>query len=82
MFNKLLKLLGLEETGGESSLSHSEPEQIISQPTPENNNSNIGGKGTMIGFDYLKRKGELDGDMPKRFINLSKFLRGNYKDEI
>jgi hypothetical protein len=44
--------------------------------------NNMPGQGTLIGFDYLKglKDDEEDSNNTKRFINLHKLLRGDYKD--
>jgi len=40
------------------------------------------GKGTLIGFNYLKGlEDEQDANLSRRFINLNKLLRGEYKNE-
>lgn len=82
------KLLGLLKT-------NSEPEQEIVLPSSNNLESiqqtqelnpdpvNIGsynGPSNLIGFNYLKKKGEDDENLnpPRKFINLSSLLRGKF----
>lgn len=58
-------------------------EQLASQSVqPQESINENSEKGTLIGFDYLKglKDDEDDMDNIKRFINLNKLLRGNYKD--
>lgn len=42
----------------------------------------VDGKSTLMGFDYLKGiRDDEDTNRPRKFINLNKLLRGDYKDE-
>lgn len=55
--------------------------ELARQPieTPEENFS--GDKGQLIGYNYLKGlDDEDDNHNPRKFINLAKLLRGDYKD--
>lgn len=78
MFGNLLaKLFGNRQEEGGTEIP---PEVILGnmeQPleSPEDLTN-----GTLIGYNYMKRMGENDNSMPRRFVKLSKFLQGGYKD--
>ena len=54
------------------------PSSVNTTPVKSHSNGSYNGPGRMIGFNYLKRRGEGE-ELPKKFINLGKLLRGNYK---
>lgn len=65
----------------------SEQTEDISTDQPQAANTSVikahgggsyNGPGRLIGFNYLKRRGENE-ESPRKFINLGKLLRGNYK---
>lgn len=49
-------------------------------PIKTHSKGSFNGPGRMIGFNYLKRRGEEDenANPPRKFINLSKLLRGKF----
>ena len=60
------------------STSSSMPE-VEAPPTMKSHvNGSYNGPGRLIGFNYLKRRDENE-ESPRKFINLGKLLRGNYK---
>lgn len=89
MWEKLLNLFKNEipeDQIDQQELISPEIESIPSDPSETTNTSVIkshgagsfNGSGRLIGFNYLKRRGEGE-ELPKKFINLGKLLRGNYK---
>lgn len=70
----------LEQIDPEVELSQiqEDPSSINTTPVKSHSHGSYNGPGRMIGFNYLKRRGESD-ESPKKFINLGKLLRGNYK---
>lgn len=58
-------------------------QEIASQPVsqPVSENASIPGQGTLIGYNYLKGLDDDEDAQPiRKFINLTKLLRGDYKD--
>ena len=55
--------------------------QLTSQPLEIAPEDFSGDKGTLIGYNYLKGlEDEENNDNPRKFINLTKLLRGHYND--
>lgn len=80
MFSKLLKLFGKQP----EVQNNVQPAEIIPEITTSNteNSNDFSGPSSLIGYNYIKRKGEDEDNLkPRRFINLNELLRGGYKDE-
>lgn len=79
MWAKLLSLLG-----GNPELAKSEP--VVEQNIVADSNQSVipsessAGPSSLIGYNYLGKKNE-EPVRRRGFINLSKLLRGDYKDE-
>jgi hypothetical protein len=90
MWEKLLNLFkNTSEENQSDELEQFDPEVELSQiqepissanttPIKSHGGGSYNGPGRMIGFNYLKRRGEPE-EAPKKFINLGKLLRGNFK---
>lgn len=87
MFDKLLSLFKDSYSDDENYIPPSiakrdaRRQELASQPVQLPLDKFEPGRGTLIGFNYLKGLNDEDDiNQPRKFFNLSKLLRGDYKD--